>query len=53
MQDDRYFYSGLLNIFRKEIYIIMDVFLDSKIISDKELSSNGKCSLQGSNGLGK
>lgn len=40
MQDDRYFYSGLLNIFRKGIYIIMDVFLDSKIISDKELSSN-------------
>ena len=40
MQDDRYFYSGLLNIFRKGIYIIMDVFLDSKIISHKELSSN-------------
>lgn len=40
MQDDRYFYSGILNIFRKGIYIIMDVFLDSKIISDKKLSSN-------------
>lgn len=40
MQDDRYFYSGLLNIFRKGIYIIMDVFLESKIISDRKLSSN-------------
>ena len=40
MQDDRYFYFGLLNIFRKGIYIIMDVFLESKIISDKKLSSN-------------
>lgn len=40
MQDDRYFYCGLLNIFRKGIYIIMDVFLESKIICDKKLSSN-------------
>ncbi len=40
MQDDRYFYFGLLNIFRKGIYIIMDVFLESKIICDKKLSSN-------------
>lgn len=40
MQDDRYFYFGLMNIFRKGIYIIMDVFLESKIISDKKLSSN-------------
>ena len=40
MQDDRYFYFGLLNIFMKGIYIIMDVFLESKIICDKKLSSN-------------
>ena len=40
MQDDRYFYFDLLNIFRKGIYIIMDVFLESKIICDKKLSSN-------------
>lgn len=35
-----YFYFGLLNIFMKGIYIIMDVFLESKIICDKKLSSN-------------
>ena len=29
-----------LFIFKKGIYIIMDIFLDSKIISDKKLSSN-------------
>lgn len=40
MQDDKYFYFGLLNIFREGIYIIMDVFLKSKIICDKKLSSN-------------
>lgn len=40
MQDDGYYYFGLLNIFRKGIYIIMDVFLESKIICDKKLSSN-------------
>lgn len=40
MQDDKYFYFGLLNIFREGIYIIMDVFLENKIISDKKLSSN-------------
>ena len=40
MQDDRYFYFGLLNIFRKGIYIIMDIFLENKIICDKKLSSN-------------
>ena len=40
MQDEKYFYFKLSNIFRKGIYIIMDVFLENKIICDKKLSSN-------------
>lgn len=40
MQGDIYFYFELSSIFRKGIYIIMDVFLESKIICDKKLSSN-------------
>ena len=40
MQGAIYFYDLLLLIFRRIYNIIMDIFLDSKIITDKELSSD-------------
>lgn len=40
MQDDTYFYDLVLFIFKKGICIFMNIFLDSKIITDSELSSN-------------
>lgn len=40
MQDDIYFYDSLYDYFKKGICIFMDIFLDSKIVTNNTLSSN-------------